>query len=104
MGGSRDVVVGPDGQQMVRFHGVFIDLPGVRRGQVVQETLEHIRVLLECDPGCDDDVDEIIRSRIVERLGPRVQVEVKVVDEIPLGPGGKFQAVVSKLCEGDNSK
>ena len=37
VGRIEDVVTAPDGRKMVRFHGVFIDLPGVRRGQIRQE-------------------------------------------------------------------
>jgi len=103
VGRVEDIVVGPDGRQMVRFHGVFIDLPGVRRGQIIQESLEQIRVLLECDSEYDRTLDETVQSRVKERLGPDARVTVESVDEIPLGPGGKFQAVVSKVRQGDTS-
>ena len=37
MGRLEDVVVAPDGRELVRFHWVFMDLPHVLEGQVVQE-------------------------------------------------------------------
>ena len=46
MGRLEDVVVGPDGREMVRFHWVFVDLPNVLEGQIVQETLERLTVKL----------------------------------------------------------
>ena len=96
VGRLEDVIVGPDGRQMVRFHGVFIGVEGVRRGQIVQESRQEIRVLVECDPEYDRGLDGLVESRVKERLGPSVSVSVEQVDEIPLGPGGKFRAVVSK--------
>jgi len=103
VGRIEDVLVGPDGRQVVRFHGVFLDLPGVRRGQIIQESRERIRVLLECDSEYDRTLDGTVASRVQERLGPQTRVTIETVDEIPLGPGGKFQAVVSRVHQGDTS-
>lgn len=103
VGRIEDVVIGPDGRKMVRFHGVFIDLSGVRRGQIIQESLSSIRVLLECTDSYEMVLNETIVSRIQERLGSQVRVAVEIVGAIPLGPGGKFQAVVSRLEESDRT-
>jgi phenylacetate-CoA ligase len=88
---------------MVRFHGVFIDLPGVRRGQIVQESLNSIRVLLECTDSYEMALNDAVVARIHERLGSQVRVAVEIVDAIPPGPGGKFQAVVSRLERSDRA-
>ncbi|MDX1984576.1 MAG: hypothetical protein SFV51_30170, partial [Bryobacteraceae bacterium] len=37
IGRLEDVVIGPDRREMVRFHGIFVDLPHVLEGQVIQE-------------------------------------------------------------------
>ncbi len=95
-GRIEDVVVGPDGRQMVRFHGIFTDQPHVREAQVIQETLDvlRIKVVAVGDFG-SADVDDI-RARIQQRLG-QVTVLVEIVDEIPRTNAGKFQAVISRL-------
>lgn len=97
LGRIEDVVIGPDGRQMVRFHGVFVNQPHVREGQIIQESLDFIRVKVV--PAGDfgaQDIQDIV-YRIQQRLGEKVKVEVESVTEIPRTKAGKFQAVVSKL-------
>ncbi len=99
LGRVEDMVIGPDGRQMVRFHGVFVDQPHVREGQVIQESLRHIRVKVTPAEGFGHaDVEDIVQ-RIQQRLGVGVAVEVETVDQIPRTASGKFQAVVSRLHE-----
>ncbi len=99
IGRIEDVVVGPDGREMVRFHGIFVDQPHVREGQIIQEELTRIRVkVIVTDGFGDSDVQEIVH-RIQQRLGAGVKVIVEPVDRIPRTSAGKFQAVVSNLGE-----
>jgi phenylacetate-CoA ligase len=99
VGRVEDVVIGPDGRQMVRFHGIFIDLPHVQEGQIVQETLTRIRVRVVPTAGFNQADVEDIQGRVTQRLGPQVEVIVEPVDEIARTGAGKFQAVVSLLRE-----
>lgn len=97
VGRVEDVVVGADGRQMVRFHGIFVDQPRVREGQVIQEAIDHIRVRVAPAPDFGDaDVREI-EARVRQRLGANVQVTVETVERIPRTRAGKFPAVVSLL-------
>jgi phenylacetate-CoA ligase len=100
IGRIEDVLVGPDGREMVRFHGVFVDQPHIREGQVIQEGLDLIRVKVVPAPGFGPDDVRDVESRIRQRLGD-VRVEVDVVDDIPRAPSGKFVAVVSRLNRSD---
>ena len=97
VGRIEDVVVGPDGRQMVRFHGIFVKQPHVVEGQVIQESLHEItvKVLPTEDFGEEDRID--ITQRIKQRLGSDVTVRVELVKEIPRTKSGKFQAVISHL-------
>ncbi len=97
VGRIEDVVVGPDGRQMVRFHGVFTNQPHVLEGQIVQETLNFIRVLIVPINGFDDADRDTIVARLRQRLGDDMEFNVELVDTIPRTKAGKFQAVVSKL-------
>lgn len=99
VGRIEDVVIGPDGRRMVRFHGIFVDQPHVQEGQIVQETLENICVKVVPTPGFGQQDIEDITRRIRQRLGAQVQVTVDIVDHIPRTASGKFQAVVSRLRE-----
>ena len=99
VGRIEDVVIGPDGRRMVRFHGVFVDQPHVREGQIIQEALNRIRVKVVPTNGFGPtDVQDVIH-RVQQRLGPQVEVIVEPVDQIPRTAAGKFQAVVSHLRE-----
>jgi phenylacetate-CoA ligase len=95
-GRSEDVIVGRDGRQLVRFHGLFIDLPHVLEGQVIQETLDLIRVRVVARPGFDHREQQLIHQRLQERLGA-IQVVVERVNRIERTPRGKFRAVISKV-------
>jgi len=97
IGRIEDVVIGPDGRQMVRFHGVFVNQPHVREGQIIQESLDFIRVKVV--PVGDFDIHDIqdIVHRVHQRLGEEVKVEVEPVEEIPRTKAGKYQAVVSNM-------
>lgn len=96
-GRMEDVVVGPDGRQMVRFHGVFVGQAHIREGQVIQEALNRIRIKVvpTAGYGAADTADVI--HRVTQRLGPDVEVVVETVDAIPRTKSGKFKAVVSHL-------
>jgi phenylacetate-CoA ligase len=95
VGRIEDVVIGPDGRQLVRFHGIFVDQPHVREGQVIQETLNRIRVKVTPANGFGSPDIQVIINRVQQRLGPQVEVVVDSVDFIPRTRAGKFKAVVS---------
>jgi len=97
VGRLEDVIVGKNGQVTVRFHGLFINLPNVVEGQVIQEDLDHIRIRVVTREGFNDDDVRAIRTRVAEeRLGP-VQVTVERVPYIERTERGKFRAVINRL-------
>lgn len=97
IGRLEDVVIGPDGRQMVRFHGIFVNQPHIIEGQIIQEELELIRVVVvPTDAFTHSDVLDI-ENRIHQRLGYTVKVIVETVNQIPRTKAGKFKAVVSNL-------
>lgn len=97
VGRIEDVVIGLDGRQMVRFHGIFVNQPRVREGQIIQETHDRIRVKIVPENGFGEKDVLDIQHRIRQRLGHGVRVAVEQVDNIPRTSAGKFQAVVSML-------
>lgn len=97
VGRQEDLVIGPGGRELVRFHGLFIDLPGIAEGQVVQEAIDQFVVNIVPTSSHSREDAEAIRSRMVARLGPGISLEVREVAAIPRGPNGKFRAVISKV-------
>lgn len=97
VGRIEDVVVVPDGRQMVRFHGIFVNQPHVREGQIVQEALDNIRVKVVPTDGFGPSDEQEIAARVQQRVGSGVHVTVETVAEISRTSSGKFRAVVSTL-------
>ncbi len=100
VGRLEDMVTGPDGRKMVRFHGIFVGMRAIREGQIIQEALDHIHVKIV--PAAEltmTDREEITR-RVQQRLGLDVNVTIEMVPTIPRTATGKFPAVVSKIKGG----
>jgi len=97
VGRIEDVIIGSDGREMVRFHGIFTDQPHVREGQVIQETITRIRVKIVPEDGFGPADTANIEARMHQRLGPDMEIVVEPVSSIPRTKAGKFQAVVSLL-------
>ena len=97
VGRLEDVVVGPDGREMVRFHGLFTDLPGIAEGQVVQEEPGRFVVNVQPTASYSRADAEAIRGRMIARLGPEIAIEVRELNMIPREASGKFRAVVSRV-------
>ena len=95
-GRIEDVVVGSDGREMVRFHGIFVALPEILEGQVIQEEKDFFRVRVVSQSELTDKTRETIRTRFFERLGI-VKVEVERVPVIERTKNGKFRAVISRI-------
>ncbi|HEY6184643.1 MAG TPA: hypothetical protein VIW67_20525 [Terriglobales bacterium] len=105
-GRIEDAVMGVDGRQMVRFHGIFVEQPNVREGQIIQETLSRIKVKVVPVNGFGSADARDITQRVRQRLGLQVEVIVESVESIPRTKAGKFRAVISLVRQeiSDSSK
>lgn len=97
VGRIQDVVVGPDGRQMVEFLGVFVNLPHVLEGQVIQEERDFLRVRVVAKAGFGAEDEQLIRERLEQRLG-KIRIQVERVSGIERTQRGKFPAVISRLA------
>jgi phenylacetate-CoA ligase len=97
IGRQEDTVFGPDGREMVRFHGLFIGLPGVLEGQLIQETEREFEVKLVPTALYSPADGDAIRRRMHERLGAGISVHIVELAEIPREASGKFRAVISRV-------
>ena len=98
VGRVEDVVVGKDGREMVRFHGIFVNLPNVVKGQVIQEEIEKFTINVMTN-GLTAKERETITSRMKGQLG-EVRITINEMTDIPVGNNGKFRAVISKVKTG----
>lgn len=95
-GRIEDIVMGPDGRKMVRFHGVFIDITGLINAQLVQEDINWIRLRLQVNKEFDRKSELLIKNRLSSQLG-EVKITFEYPETIGLNKNGKFKAVISKL-------
>jgi phenylacetate-CoA ligase len=99
VGRLEDVVVGLDGREMNRFHGIFINMPHVVEAQIVQESRRCIRVNLVPTSDFNQDDEALIRHRIATERLPGMEVEVCKVRALERTERGKFRAVISRLSK-----
>jgi len=97
VGRLEDVVIGLDGREINRFHGIFIDLDHVIEGQIVQEKRDLISVNVVAAAGFNERDEEVIRRRISGERLPGMRVEIRKVDQIERSASGKFRAVISRV-------
>jgi phenylacetate-CoA ligase len=95
-GRSDDLLFTRDGRVVGRLDPVFKgDLP-IREAQIIQESLDCVRVLYI--PASDDEPDlSTLVSGLRARLGD-VRVDLEAVEAIPRGANGKLQGVISKVA------
>jgi phenylacetate-CoA ligase len=91
-----DVIVTPDGRRIGRLDPVFKGDFRIREAQIVQETLNRLRVRFVPASGFDEREGAVLIARMRERVGA-MEVVLESVDSIPRSAGGKFRAVLSQL-------
>ncbi len=96
IGRVEDVVIGKDGREMVRFHGIFINLPSVVEGQIIQYEIDRFEIKVVCSQPIKEDERKIIESRMKSQLG-MIELKIIQVNSISRNQNGKFKAVISNV-------
>ncbi len=99
-GRTTDFVIARDGTVMHGLALVYVvrDLPGIAKFKIVQESIDHTRVLLVAGADLDRGIAEKIRTGMAQRLGSGVRIDVEFVDDIPAEASGKYRYVTSKAA------
>jgi phenylacetate-CoA ligase len=97
-GRSTDFVVAQDGTVMHGLALIYVvrDLPGIKKFKIVQESIDHTKVLLAVDADFDPTSVAQIRAGMAKRLGERVRIDIDMVADIPAEASGKYRHVISK--------
>lgn len=99
-GRTTDFIVAADGTVMHGLALIYIlrDEPAVHRFKIVQHSLQHTEILVVAsDSGAFVGRIDAVREAVRRRLGPSVQVDVRLVDDIAPEQSGKFRYVVSHV-------
>jgi phenylacetate-CoA ligase len=95
-GRCDDIVYTRDGRRVGRLDPVFKASLPIEEAQIVQESLDRIRIVYVPDATFSaQSAADLIRI-VRDRLGD-MEVILDRVDRVPRGANGKFRAVVSKL-------
>jgi len=81
----------------VRFHGIFIGLPHVIEGQIIQEQIDLLRVRVVATDGFGPQDEQLIRRRITGERLDGMRVVIEPVESIARTERGKFKSVISML-------
>jgi phenylacetate-CoA ligase len=99
-GRSDDMIITPDGRRIGRLDPIFkSDIP-IREGQIVQESLDLIRMLIVPAPGFTPAHERALIAALRDRVGA-MEVRIERVPSIPRTANGKFRAVISKVTSRD---
>lgn len=96
LGRIEDLVIGEDGREMVRFHGIFVNLPNVIEGQIVQNDYSDFEINIVTKTGLSEAEKLTIKQRMNSQLG-EIKLVIHELEQIPRGANGKFKAVISKI-------
>ncbi len=97
-GRTTDFVTACDGTVMHGLAVIYVvrEIDGVESFRIIQHSREQLEVLIVSAQWSDEK-----RARIVagmrQRLGQQLQVDVRVVTDIPREANGKFRYVISKI-------
>ncbi|WP_405206749.1 phenylacetate--CoA ligase family protein [Aquimarina sp. LLG6339-5] len=76
-----------------RMDTAYKGLEGIVKSQIVQESPNEIIVNLIADEKFNDQMKQKLIYNMKDRLGENISYQICIVDDIPLGPNGKFDAV-----------
>jgi phenylacetate-CoA ligase len=95
-GREDDILYTADGRRIGRLDPVFKTALPLREAQIIQESLQKLRVKYVAAPGFGrSDARDLIVA-LQQRLGP-VEVVLEPVDEVPRAANGKFRAVICAI-------
>ena len=98
-GRVRNMLVTPQGARFWPSSGLRkqTEVPKLRQYQFVQRSPDLIEARMVVSQPLTPAEEDYVRSRIQSRLPKGVQVQLKYVDAIPRGPGGKYEEFVCEV-------
>jgi len=91
-----DLLYTQDGRRIGRLDPVFKDQISVREAQIIQESMNRVRVRYVPALDFTPDKANLLIRRLQERMGP-VEVVLDETAQIPRTSNGKFQSVVCRI-------
>ena len=102
MGRQRNMLTLPSGDTMwPSFHAsLFVSVARVRQLQLIQHRVDQIEVRLVVAEALTAGQEAKIAENLAQSLGQPFRFRFTYFEDIPTGPGGKFEDFISKLPNG----
>jgi phenylacetate-CoA ligase len=97
---AEDVIMTPDGRLIspsILTHP-FKPFDKLVKSQIIQHAPNQVQVKLVAGEGFSEAQQAELIAGLRARLGPEVQIEISVVDDIPNEKSGKFRWVISRVA------
>ncbi|MDJ0898990.1 MAG: hypothetical protein QNJ55_09270 [Xenococcus sp. MO_188.B8] len=96
-GRQEDYIATPCGKFVGGIGIVFTNVPNLIEGQIIQEEIDSLRVLIVTTENFTDDDRNVLLKNIRERLGANMEIIIQKTAAIPRTKRGKFKLTLSKL-------
>jgi phenylacetate-CoA ligase len=101
-GRTNDLIIARDGRRVYWLNPILYGLP-IHQAQIIQETLERLRIRYVPAPGFTAAAEREITHRLHQRLGD-VDVVFESLESIPREANGKFKAVRCDLSAAERER
>src|SRR5690606_12782126 len=95
VGLQNDILYVPGRGYIGRLDPVLKGLDGIIESQIVQESLDHIRVQIVPAESFSDLAKTMLERNLRSKVGEDVKISIELVRSIPRGANGKLRAVVT---------
>lgn len=91
IGRDNDIIIAPNGKYLIAqtFTTYFKYIPSIIQFQIYQQTLNDVEIRIKVDETFKQEIKSEIRNYWIDYMGKNCNIEVKIMDEIPLAPSGK---------------
>lgn len=98
-GRRSEVIMTPEGKVITATFLVFEDVPDILEGQIVQESLDGLRIRIVTAPSFTKSAEARLKARLQTLVGPAMKIAVERCEsrELLRGGTGKVRTVVSEL-------
>ena len=96
-GRVADVILTPEGTPVGGLDTIFHSGLPMREAQIVQQARDRLCINVVPAPGFGPEHREDLIRGVRARMGERIAVDVRTVENIPRTPAGKFQVIKSEI-------
>jgi phenylacetate-CoA ligase len=97
IGRQEDILFTEEKGYVGRMDPAYKGLNGILKSKIIQHEIDYVEVLNVIDSNFNMDMQNLFLQNLRDRLGKKITIDIKIVDDIPLGASGKFKAVERKF-------